>query len=122
MNTGYIFQFNGHGAFSPEGQVAGEMTEAQIKEHNDKLAVAELAAMKETGVATLYLFRDAVGNYSVGTWASAPFQRSNVQRMTRSRNNWGAQRTDVWFVVDGVHWHGVNLGDNDIVRCRRNKS
>lgn len=120
--TGYIFQFNGHGAFSPEGKVSEPMTTEQIQEHNRKLAAAELAAMRETGVALLYLFRDEVGNYSVGTWDSAPFQRANVLRMTRSRNNWGVRRTDVWFRCDGATWHGVNLGDNDIVRCRRNKS
>lgn len=120
MNTqiGYVFEFQGHGAYSPNGKV--EMTPEQIAEHNRKLANAELQAMKETGRAILYLFKSDTG-YSVGTWASEPFQRTAVWRRRHSINNWGAQRTDVWFNADGSSWHGVNVGDNDIVRCKRIK-
>lgn len=108
--------FAGHGAFSPDGKV--EMTPDQIREHNQRLMVAELEAMKQTGKAILYLFRNPL---SVGTWASEPFQRSPVYRTTSSRNNWGVLRQDVWFRTNGQNWWGVNLGDNDIVRCKRIK-
>lgn len=117
---GYVFEFNGHGAFSPDGKV--EMTPEQIEQHNSQLALAELEAMKQTGKALLYMFRDESGSISVGTWASKPYQRTSVWRARHSRNNWGCQRTDVWFNADGSTWHGVNIGDNDIVRCSRNKS
>jgi hypothetical protein len=39
-----------------------------------------------------------------------------------SQNNWGAHRVDVWFTgPDGRPWWGVNIGDNQILRCRRIK-
>ncbi len=97
------------------------MTPEQIEEHNNRLMVAELEAMKQTGRAVLYLFKGATGELYVGQWASQPFQRTRVWKVSHSRNNWGAQRTDVWFNADGSSWHGVNLGDNDIVRVKRIK-
>lgn len=31
-------------------------------------------------------------------------------------------RTDYWFTgPDGKNWHGVNIGDMDLVRCHRLK-
>lgn len=31
-------------------------------------------------------------------------------------------RTDVWFAgPDGFTWHGVNIGDHQILRCKRTK-
>lgn len=44
-----------------------------------------------------------------------------VSAVRHSRNNFGAQRTDVWFRFEGQEWHGVNVGDNQILRCRRLK-
>lgn len=118
MNTGYIFQFQG-AAFSPEGK-QGTMTAAEIVAHNAQVQSAELEAMKATGKAILYLFPTDQG-YSVGTWASKPHQRASCT-FRQSRNNWGAVRTDVWFQANGQNWWGVNIGDNDIVRCKRLKA
>ena len=111
--------FKGHGAFSPDGKV--EMTPEQIEQHNTELMTAELEAMKQTGRAVLYLFTED-GRIKVGQWASKPFQRTPVLCARDSVNNFGAQRRDVWFRCDGSIWHGVNLGDNDIVRCKRTKA
>lgn len=33
----------------------------------------------------------------------------------------GANRVDAWFEYQGARWHGVNRGDNQILRCRRLK-
>lgn len=120
MNTGYIFQHNGH-AYTPNGGVEREMTPEQVLAHNRAVEQAELKAMRETGRAVLYLFKDAAGKYSVGTWCSEPYRRAPVKRVSVSRHNLGIWRTDVWFYADGSTWHGVNIGDNDIVRCSRNK-
>lgn len=120
MNTGYIFQHNGH-AYTPNGRVDSEMTAEQVLAHNRALEQAELKAMRETGKALLYLFKDAAGKYSVGTWSSEPYKRAPVTRLSHSINNWGCQRLDIWFYADGSTWHGVNIGDNDIVWCKRNK-
>lgn len=117
IQTGYVFNFDGHGAFAPDGKV--EMTKEQIDAHNAKLARIELESMKTTGRAVLYLFHSPC--LSVGTWASEPHQRARVERTSHSRNNWGILRQDVWFKADGAMWWGMNIGDNDIVRCKRIK-
>lgn len=119
MKIGYVIEFKGHGAFSPDGKV--NMTPEQIEAHNASLMAQELEAMKQTGKAILYLFTDATGKVSIGQWASKDFQRTPAWRVRHSRNNWGVQRTDVWFRSNGQNWWGVNLGDNDIVRCKRIK-
>jgi hypothetical protein len=42
-------------------------------------------------------------------------------RAVRSVNNFGAERTDFWFIFEGREWHGVNIGDNQIARCKQKK-
>lgn len=124
MSIGYVFQFEGHGAFAPGGKV--EMDPDQIKGHNAQLDVQTVEAMKATGQAVLYLHRsrvcaDGFKRDHVGTWTGG--QCWPVQNQNTSRHNIGGKRLDLWFVgPDGQNWHGVNIGDNDIVRCRRNKS
>lgn len=119
--AGYVFQFNGHGAFGPDGRLDSQPTPEQIAAHNQAIAERELEEMKQTGRATLYSFVDTSG-HSIGTWASKPGERFRATSHSYSRNNFGAQRMDVWFTgPDGKQWHGVNIGDNDIVRCKRLK-
>lgn len=119
MNTGYIFNSE-HGAFSPDGKVSETMPQADIDRHNRELAKAELDAMSKTGKAVLYLrAENPKGAYSVGTWEGS--FRFPVCQYRASRNNWNAPRMDVWFVVGVERWHGVNIGDNEIVRCKRTK-
>lgn len=100
------------------------------------------ASMAETGRATLYLTEDtpstAAGmidwaqardvhwiggrrvTLAVTNWPGS--LRLNVMRARESRNNWGARRIDVWFRCDGREWYGVNVGDNQILHCRRVKA
>lgn len=122
--AGYIFNFTGHGAFDPSGKLKVgdlELTQEQIGRHNQVLTDAEYAAMKSSGRGVLYLFRSGDDLY-VGTWASKPPMRCWCFDISHSRNNFGAQRTDVHFNYAGSRWHGVNIGDNDIVRVKRCKS
>lgn len=124
--SGYIFNFKGHGAFTPDGKVYEEMTEAQIKAHNSALARAEVEAMKEHGCAVLYL-HTVDNKTTIGTWTlQAPTFPVNHSKTSRHYvpNCWRqVKRTDYWFTgPDGKAWHGVNIGDNDIVRCKRLKS
>lgn len=111
--TGYIYNFSGHGAFSPEGKLLQPMTDEQIEEHNKQVERDELEAMEQAGRAVLYLHgQDTVGTWNKGTvWA--------ITRSSVSRNNFGARRTDVWFTALRSKWHGVNIGDNEIVRAKR---
>lgn len=37
-------------------------------------------------------------------------------------HNIARTRIDVWFKFEGREWHGVNIGDNDILRCRKLKA
>lgn len=123
---GYIFNFDGHGAFAPSGKV-GELTPEQIECHNGLVAEAEMEGMTETGRAVLYLVEASEASGSVATvtnWtgkARFPVRYSKRSRHFVPNCCWQVWRTDVWFSVDGEEWHGVNIGDNDIVRCRRLK-
>jgi hypothetical protein len=119
-HAGYIFNFQAHGAFDPNGKIDGSPTQAEIDEHNAKIAAMELEQLRQNGRGVLYSFVDTSG-HSVGTWASKPAERFRVTGHTYSRNNFGARRMDVWFYIDGKRWHGVNLGDNDILRVKKNK-
>ncbi len=98
------------------------MSQAEIDEHNHQLGQGEIEAMKANGRCVLYLWEHNGVPIQVGTWASTVNERIGVMRYRTSRNNWGANRTDVWFRFDGSTWHGVNVGDNDIVRVRRTKA
>ncbi len=92
----------------------------------DCIGKREIADMIETGRAVLYLT-------VAGDSAAAPLRpvvtnwpgtlKIPVKSSKRSRNNFGAQREDVWFNgPDGKRWWGVNIGDNMLCRCRRLKS
>lgn len=88
-------------------------------------ALRDKADMIATGHAVLYLYRDMKGGIlqarSVGNWPGS--LKIPCYRSTHSRHNIGRTRIDVWFFdSEGKPWHGVNIGDNDIVRCKRIKS
>lgn len=60
------------------------------------------------------------GHHSVQNWPGT--LRFDVTACRRSRNNFGADRLDVWFFgPDRRVWHGVNIGDNQVLRCKRTK-
>lgn len=114
--SGYVFNFNGHGSFAPDGKVP-DMTPEQVTEHNKELARAEVESMRLNGRALLYFHKGNV----VGTWDGT--YRFSIHHQRDSITNWNCKRIDLWFrdPSDGATWHGVNIGDNDIVRCKRNK-
>lgn len=98
-------------------------------------AAEDIAYMREHGRITLYLVYDIVGGhqrgYKVTNWPnSLSFavcmdmdDYARRPRHSRYGGGFGAQRTDVWFKdVDGFLWHGINRGDNQILRCRRIES
>ena len=85
-------------------------------------AARERERMAETGRGTLYLTRREIMGGHVRHYATdwADKLEFRIHNMSRSRNNFGAQRTDVWFLgPDGAPWYGLNIGDNEILRCRR---
>ena len=126
--AGYIFDFQGRSFDPSSGIKIGERspTQAEIDVHNAALSRMELDAMHERGRAVLYLHGvDSRRNYAVtqyvGTWAALPAEYIRCHRHSRSRHNIGRTRLDVWFKFRGHEYHGVNIGDNDIVRVKRIK-
>ncbi len=121
MNTtltesGYVFNFNGR-AFDPDGKLDGQPDQSAIDAHNRDVARRELDAMNATGMAILYLMES---EKTVGSWDGSHKWQCHIQH---GSHNIARTRIDVWFTTtDGSRWHGVNLGDNDIVRCKRLKS
>jgi hypothetical protein len=83
----------------------------------------------ETGRMTCYLTDYTGGKLDTGrdrarisSWPGLELGKvTGIVRHPRG-GGMGAQRTDVWFIgPDGQKWHGVNRGDNDILRCTRLK-
>ena len=115
---GYIFDSGEHGTFSPDGKVP--YTKEQADEHNRILADAEWTGMLKHGRGTLYLTIKE-GYWSASDWPG--INRVPIHAQRRSFHNFAGQngRTDVWFRLDGSDWHGVNIGDNQILRVKRSK-
>jgi hypothetical protein len=83
-------------------------------------AIRDRQDMRATGKATLYLTKDAKGQWSVGNWPGT--LRINTAPPMPSRHNIAGRRYDVWFRFEGQPWHGVQYGDNtQIVHCKRTK-
>lgn len=120
---GYIMWFDGRGAYSPDGKV--EFTREQIDAHNKLLAQAEWEAMQKHGRGLLYLTQRqecAYKAYKVATWTGG-FHAEVYYFKTSWHNMAGKDgRTDVWFMLGGRRWHGVNIGENQIVRCKALKA
>lgn len=85
-------------------------------------AQRERDSMIADGRALLYLSRDSANRWQVTNWTGyLSFPYSRVKASPRA-GGFGADRFDVWFRgPDGATWHGINRGDNQVLRCRRLK-
>lgn len=118
---GYLFDFAGHGIFSPGGRV--KISEEDADTHNKLLADAEWTAMLKHGAGVLYLTKGTDGiTWYASDWPSV--HKVPIRGRRTSFHNMAGRngRTDVWFHLDGAEWHGVNIGDNQILRVKRNKT
>lgn len=122
---GYIFNFSGHGAFAPSGKVDFstsdgkiDLSPEEIKAHNSELERLELLTMTQTGKGLLYLVSDKDGRNVIQQWAGKVV--AYPQTLRKSWHNMAGKngRTDVSFSFAGFRWHGVNIGDNQILRCK----
>jgi hypothetical protein len=81
--------------------------------------------MRETGKAVLYLSHEVKGESKIhyaGNWPGTLKIRIGGAIKYSWHNFAGKDgRRDVWFKFDGSWWHGVNIGDNDLLRCKRLK-
>ena len=87
-------------------------------------AEREKARMIESGRATLYLTSETAptGGGHVRHFATDwPGElKFRVHTISKGRHNMARTRVDAWFIgPDGAPWHGVNIGDDQILRCRR---
>ena len=122
---GYIFDFTGHGAFDPSGKVKvgdHELDRAAIEAHNKLLAQAEWESLIKHGRGVLYY-----DGRHVSDWAGVHKVPKGYAKVSSQfvPNAWSpCQRVDVWFTVpdDGTHWHGIQRGDNSLLRVKRVKS
>jgi len=104
--------------FIPNGCSPGYGTDCQTNQRYcfDCCAGRGLKSMRETGKATLYLTNDVLTD-----WPGK--LRFEIRHKRTSRNNWGAPRTDVWFVLDGAYWNGVHVGNShQLCNVKRTKS
>jgi hypothetical protein len=94
-----------------------------VKVCYDCATAGELAAMHESGRATLYLndFNRRPDGNNVSNWIGG--FRFPVASMSYGRHNITGFRVDVWFRDDrGKVWHGTQYGkDTQLVHCRRSK-
>lgn len=132
--AGYIFQFNGHGAYDPGGKIKVgnlDLTKEQVDAHNAILGNAEVENMVKVGKGIFYLttkgqdlcYGKAVYHADVSTWAGT-FKAPWVYARRWSASAWYGpiDAFSVWFTgPDGKKWYGVNKGNNQIVRARRLK-
>lgn len=95
-------------------------------------------SMRETGRAVLYLSRvSSDAERTTGSAERAPYLRASNWRVTnwpgsltlpvlslrRGSHNWrNVERVDVWFIFAGYVWHGVQLGDSQILRAKRTRT
>lgn len=49
-------------------------------------------------------------------------KKLDEEKIKRSKNSFGAERNDFWFIFEGKKYWGVNIGDNQIARVKRVKS
>jgi len=83
----------------------------------------ERAEMIATGKGTLYLSKTSDGSrWTVGDWAGE-LTFTDILSVHKRGHNWRnvSGYTVEFYGPDGYVWHGINLGDNDILRCKRLK-
>jgi hypothetical protein len=79
---------------------------------------SELKAAIKTGQFTAYLVEDTTTSGRIVSFPGLEFAK--VHGIRRSWHNMAGRngRRDVWFRMAGRTWHGVNIGDNQVVRCK----
>lgn len=75
--------------------------------------------LRDSDRATLYVSKDSTGQWQVTNWPGS--LKIPIYRVKSGRHNIARTRLDTWFSFEGSAWHGVNIGDNDILRCRKLK-
>ena len=129
LNHGYIFNFGNERIYDPDGRIEEPLTDEDITNHNKRLAQIEVENAMKTGRATFYIGHTQnpddvypwIKQYHVGTWDGS--YRWNAYVKTSWHNFAGKDgRRDCWFNINDQRWHGVNIGNSDMVHAKRVKS
>ncbi|MDD5353419.1 MAG: hypothetical protein PHS93_09685 [Candidatus Omnitrophica bacterium] len=105
--------------FQPDGRLT-EMSDEEIKEHNLTLQHAELCVAIEDGHGIFYHKIDENFKNYVQTWLGDWIWPARVRFSNHNMAGKNGRR-DFWWTMFGQKWHGVNIGDNDIIRANRVK-
>lgn len=107
----------GHTITVPNGSLAtGYGPDMHGKRHcYDCCHVLELEQIKETGRVFAYLGND---EKTVETWHGSILS-DDVRVLSRSRDNFGGERTYLRFRIDGKIYSGFGLGVGMYLRARR---
>ena len=115
-SLGDLFHWPAHGTYCPDhGRV--DVTPDEASMHNLALGRARLASMNANGRALLYLVDGGTNGDGMMVQDWSGVLRIKPDRVRRGRHNIGRTRWDVWFRYEGQRWHGVNIWDNQILRC-----
>lgn len=82
------------------------------------VAARDKAQMERGEPIVLYV---SGGPHSGGGWKVTNWPGTLIIRPERAHETkrlWRRWRVDVWFTFAGRRWHGANVGDNQILRCR----
>lgn len=112
MDTKYAFS-TGYGIW---GGRNGEPEQLYCHPHGAERIRKE---MHDTGKGTLYLTKDDQQEWLITDWPGEI--KIKPTAVSRGRHNIGKDRYDAWFKLDDEKWYGVNIGDNQILRCKRLK-
>lgn len=85
-----------------------------------KQDMADLLALPVGGRSYLYLTKDDKGQWIVSNWPGT--LKIAVPAPRKGRHNIARTRYDVWFSLEGAHFHGVQYGEwTQICHVRRIK-
>ena len=112
---GDLFHSPGRGTYCPDnGRV--DVTPDEASMHNLALGRARLASMNANGRALLYLVDGGANGDGMMVQDWSGVLRIKPTRVRKGQHNIARTRWDVWFMHEGQAWHGVNIGDNQILR------
>ena len=110
---GYLFDFTGHGIFSPDGKV--EVSKENAEMHNRLLGEAELKGLDENCQVgqggTFYFGKGKDGDARVTTWMGTIVSENIVVT--------GRVRQTVFFRRNGKRFRGILRKDADCFNFRR---
>ena len=110
----------GHEVSSHTEHTTGYGTDSNGKTHcYECCAKQDMDYMQKNGRIALYLVQKD-NQYEITNWPGS--LRFKAYSVTTGRHNIAGKRYDVWFMVNGVRWHGIQYGEfNQICHCRKTK-